>query len=138
MITIRNTTTGASTRELDNQPGRAKGLGSSKGMPGRLQDNTGFLSANLDVGYDLSDSLRLVALSSFQKLNRNSLQDVSGAPFEVLVQNPKGTIESLSQELRLAADLGGLKLSVGGYYGPADITENIRSLITNTPTPKTE
>src|SRR3546814_10890629 len=67
MITIRNTTTGASTRELDNQPGRAKGLGSSKGMPGRLQDNTGFLSANLDVGYDLSDSLRLVALSSLDR-----------------------------------------------------------------------
>src|SRR3546814_3655659 len=75
MITIRNTTTGASTRELDNQPGRAKGLGSSKGMPGRLQDNTGFLSANLDVGYDLSDSLRLVALSSFQKLNRNRSEE---------------------------------------------------------------
>src|SRR3546814_8040224 len=94
MITIRNTTTGASTRELDNQPGRAKGLGSSKGMPGRLQDNTGFLSANLDVGYDLSASLRLVALSSFQKLNRTSLQDVNGEPFEGLVQNPKGTIDS--------------------------------------------
>ena len=119
----------ASSGPVGSQPGRAMSLGSAAGMPGQLKEDTSFWSANLDLGYDLADNLRLVSLSSFQKLRRDSLQDVSGAPFEVLVQNPKGTIESLSEELRLAADLGRFKLSVGGYYGRDKIKENIRSLI---------
>lgn len=112
-----------------SQPGREMDLGSSQGMRGGLKENTGFWSVNLDVGYDLADNLRLISLTSFQKLNRKSLQDVSGAPWEILIQNPKGSIESLSEEMRLAADLGRVKLSIGGYYGRDKIQENIRSLI---------
>ena len=112
-------------------PGRAVTIGTGEGMPGRLKEDTSFWSTSLNIGYDLSDDLRLVSLSNFQKLTRDSLQDVSGAPFEILVQNPAGSIKSWSQELQLKGDTGPVKWTVGGYYGEDKIRENIRSLIYN-------
>ncbi|MGR4893616.1 TonB-dependent receptor [Sphingopyxis sp. LARHCG72] len=119
------------TGDYSTAPGRGIDVGRGTGMPGNLEENTSFWSASLNVGYDISADLHLVSLSNFQKLSRNSLQDASGAPFEILVQNPTGSIKSWSQELRLEGESGPVKWAIGGYYGHDKIRENIRSLITN-------
>ena len=111
----------------ESSRGEVRGLGI--GLPGRLREDTSFYAGGLRIAYDFSDTLRLVSLTGYNKLDRNSLQDVSGVPYEVLVQNPTGSIETISQELRLEGEHGPVKWTLGAYYGKDTINESIRGLI---------
>ena len=122
--------TNAKQAEWESGADRAATRGTAGyGMDGKLRENTGFWSANLQIGYDFSDAMKLVSLSSYQSLKRDSMQDVSGVPQEVLIQKPTGHIHSWSEELRLEGKQGLLRWSLGGYIAHDDIKERIRSLI---------
>ena len=97
------------------------------GLPGALKENTAFYTGGLNVNYDIDQNLHLISISSYQHLHRESLQDVSGTPYELLVQQPTGTIKSLSQELRLEGEAGPVRWGAGGYYGQDKMEEGIRS-----------
>ena len=99
------------------------------GLSGKLKENSSFYTIGLNISYDISDKLQLISISSYQHLNRKSLQDVSGVPYELLIQQPTGKIKSWSQELRLQGDVGPFKWSVGGYYAEDRMKEQVRSLI---------
>ncbi len=94
-------------------------VGAGTGMCGDLVENSFYFGGALKVGYQVADAVRLTSITGYNHLNRESLQDVSGAPFELLIQNPVGEIETFSQELRLEGQGGAIRWAVSAYYGRA-------------------
>ena len=73
--------------------------------------------------------MRLIALSGYQDLERKALVDFAGAPYELLVQDLYGTIESFSQELRLEGEFDRTQWLLGAYYAQDDILDSNRTLL---------
>jgi iron complex outermembrane recepter protein len=73
--------------------------------------------------------VRLVSLTGFQDLRRRALFDWSGAPYEILLQNARGDIESLSEELRIEGSTEKSNWLVGGYVARDEILDSNRTLL---------
>jgi outer membrane receptor protein involved in Fe transport len=73
--------------------------------------------------YNLNSSMTLNSSTAFNHVKRHDMTDVNGIPFETLSYEPRGTINSLSQELRLSGADPRLNWTVGGYYSKDRILE---------------
>ncbi|HRD26865.1 MAG TPA: TonB-dependent receptor [Caulobacter sp.] len=74
------------------------------------RDNA-FVQGNLRIDYDLTDSLTLTSLTSVSHYDHRELQDIDGTTLSNLSQLTTGEIASISQELRLAGEIG-----VAGHF----------------------
>jgi iron complex outermembrane receptor protein len=108
---------------------RSANIGIGAGLAGDLEEDTSFWAASVETTYAFSDDLRLVSLTGYQDLDRNALSDWSGAPYEILVQELEGKIQSFSEELRLEGETSGVQWLVGAYYGDDDLQDNNRTLL---------
>ncbi len=108
---------------------RAADVGTGLGLAGPLANDNSFVGAKLRVGYEFSDSLRMVSLTSYNKLERDALFDWSGAPFEILVQRGYGEIKSFAEELHFEGEAGQLSWLAGLYYGKDKILDADRTML---------
>jgi iron complex outermembrane receptor protein len=86
------------------------GLGISEAPRGRP-----FHAGKLRIAWDLNDKVRLVSLTSYNKLTRKAVFDWSGAPYEILIQKAHGDIESTAEELHFEGSTDKGSWLVGGY-----------------------
>lgn len=76
-----------------------------------------YVHANLRLEADLSDSLTLISLTNYGRFRERQLQDIDGTALQNISQFTDGRIKSLSQEVRLSAEIGDRgHFIVGGNY----------------------
>jgi iron complex outermembrane recepter protein len=108
---------------------RGVDAGAGVGISDPLRENNLFNAGKLKISWDVADKVRLVSLSSFNRLERKAVFDWSGAPYEILIQKAHGDIKSAAEELRLegATDKG--SWLVGGYVAHDSIYDSNRTLL---------
>jgi len=119
-----------SARQADWAPDarRTSTVGGVPGIDKPLEEDSTFLGAKLNVAWDINDDLTLVSLTSFNKIERNGVMDWAGAPYNVLIQDAQGEIESFAQELRIQGGNDRVTWLVGAYYGRDEIVDTNRTL----------
>jgi len=120
-----------SAKQADWAPaaGRSTDIGTGLGLSGPLRENNEFWGLKLRLDQDLSDSVKLVSLTSYNHFTRDALSDWSGAPYEVLLQNTVGSIKSFAQEVHFEGTAGSIEWLVGGYYANDKIIDSNRTLL---------
>jgi outer membrane receptor protein involved in Fe transport len=108
---------------------RRTDVGTGLGINKPLQEDSSFGGAKLRMAYEFNDDLQLISLTSYNDLDRKSVYDWSGAPYEVLIQDAVGRIQSFGQELRLEGATGSVNWMVGGYYASDDILDSNRTIL---------
>ena len=73
-----------------------------------------FFQANLRLDYRLGQGLTLTSLTSYSQFSEQQLQDIDGTTLSNLNQLTFGHIRSISEELRVSADLAGRGHAVFG------------------------
>lgn len=81
------------------------------------------LSLSLRFDWSISDTLTLTSLTGYADFERDDFYDRDGTEFEIVVFNDEGTIESFSQEFRIAGDYDQLKF-IAGVFLSSDETED--------------
>lgn len=83
-----------------------------------LKRDDNFWQTTLRGEYSVSDAVTLTSLTSYAKFNRDFPIDTDGTPYNNLLQNALGNIESFSQELRLNGTLADnrVKWMIGANY----------------------
>jgi len=61
-----------------------------------------FYSVALELAYEFGGGVTLNSATAFNRVSRHDMNDVNGVPFETLSYEPRGSINSVSQEIRLA------------------------------------
>lgn len=107
---------------------RTSTVGTTPGIDKPLEEDSTFLGAKLNVAWDINDDLTLVSLTSFNKIERKGVMDWAGAPYNVLIQDADGEIESFAQELRIQGGNDRVTWLVGGYYGRDEIVDTNQTL----------
>ncbi len=117
--------------EADWAPLSTRGvdIGTGLGLPGDLDENSHLNAYALHANYAFTEDLRLVSLTGYQDMKRKGLTDFSGAPYEILLQNLDGKIESFSQELRLEGSSDRVRWLVGTYYTDDQLYDSNRTLL---------
>lgn len=118
-------------KQADWAPGpvREADVGTGLGIDGPLGEDNTFFAAALRVTYEINDDLRLVSLTGYNDLERKAVFDWSGAPYEILVQDAYGKVESISEELRLEGATDRVNWLVGAYYGEDTILDSNRTIL---------
>ncbi len=108
---------------------RAVDIGIGTGVSKPLEKDLEFTGAKLRIEYDISDDMRLISLTGYNDLDRNGISDWSGAPYEVLVQDFEGEIESVSQELRIEGSTEKANWMIGVYYAKDELLDSNQTLL---------
>uniref|UniRef100_B0SZK0 TonB-dependent receptor n=1 Tax=Caulobacter sp. (strain K31) TaxID=366602 RepID=B0SZK0_CAUSK len=108
---------------------RGADIGAGLGIGDPARENDAFDAGKLRIGWDLGDKVRLVSLTSYNKLTRDAVFDWSGAPYEILVQKAKGEIESSAEELHLEGATNKGSWLVGAYVAHDEILDSNRTLL---------
>jgi iron complex outermembrane receptor protein len=108
---------------------RAADIGTGLGIGGPAKENTDFGGAKLRVNWDLTDNIRLVSLTSYNDLERGSVSDWSGAPYEILVQKTNGRIKSFAEDFHLEGSTEASHWLIGVYYAKDDILDSNRTML---------
>ncbi|TGD73372.1 TonB-dependent receptor [Mangrovimicrobium sediminis] len=108
---------------------RSQDIGIGAGLPGDLAQDSELNALALHVSADLPGEMRLVSLTGYHDLQRDGLTDFSGAPYELLIEDLEGEIESFSQELRLEGETGPANWLVGVYYAEDELLDSNRTLL---------
>jgi len=108
---------------------RSADIGTGLGLGGDLEEDSSLDTFAVRVAYELDESTRLISLSSYQDLERNALVDFGGVPYEILLQDLHGTIESFSQELRVEGETDSTTWLAGAYYASDEILDSNRTLL---------
>ncbi|MFV3126757.1 TonB-dependent receptor [Niveispirillum sp. KHB5.9] len=87
--------------------------------------NADFQGHALDLEYAFDNGLLLNSSTSYNRVTRDDMIDANGAPFEMLSYQPRGHVNSFSQELRLSGDAERLNWTLGSYYAHDDIFEGM-------------
>lgn len=108
---------------------RAASIGIGAGIDGPLREDNDFYAGKVRVAWDLGGDVRLISLTSYNKLRRNAKFDWSGAPYEILIQHARGDIESIAEELHLEGAGEKTFWLVGGYIARDRILDSNRTLL---------
>ncbi|MDB5469072.1 MAG: TonB-dependent receptor [Caulobacter sp.] len=108
---------------------RMTDIGTGLGIHKPLQEDSTFAGYKLRAAWEVNDSLRIVSLTSYNDLKRQAVNDWSGAPYEVLIQDAYGTITSFAQELRVEGNASFVDWMVGGYWASDDILDSNRTIL---------
>ena len=85
-----------------------------------------FAQVHLRADYDLSDTVKLTSLSAYSTYRERSLIDADAAAIREEEVSRRAAAHSFSQELRIAATTGPLKLTVGGNYEHDYTNDNLQ------------
>ena len=121
--------TKASQADWSARSARGADIGTGLGIGGPAREDDRMDALKLKVVWDLSDSVRLVSLTSYNELTRDAAFDWSGAPHEILVQNAHGDIESAAEELHFEGKTAKGSWLVGGYVAHDEILDSNRTLL---------
>jgi outer membrane receptor protein involved in Fe transport len=121
--------TKASQADWASPTARGADIGTGLGIGGPAREDDRMDAGKLKVVWDLTDSVRLVSLTSYNKLTRDAVFDWSGAPYEVLVQKAHGEIESSAEELHFEGKTSKGAWLVGGYIAHDEILDSNRTLL---------
>jgi outer membrane receptor protein involved in Fe transport len=99
--------------------------GSVRPFPGLLTDSE-FYSAAGKLGVEISPSVRLQSLTSYQHLRERDVVDAAGLSVINTAVDNRNRIKSFSEELRLIGDHDSLNWSIGGYYSKDTLDSNNR------------
>jgi iron complex outermembrane recepter protein len=108
---------------------RGANIGTGLGIGGPLRENNDFYAGKVKVAWDLGDDMRLISLTSYNKLERDAKFDWSGAPYEILIQHAKGDIESIAQEVHLEGNYERGFWLVGAYAARDRLLDSNRTLL---------
>jgi iron complex outermembrane receptor protein len=108
---------------------RGADIGTGLGFQGPLREDNPFTGLKLRLDQDLSQSVRLVSLTSYNDFERDALSDWSGVPYEILLQHTTGTIESLAEDLHIEGGDDDMHWLVGAYYAKDKIVDGNRTLL---------
>ncbi|MBW6522675.1 TonB-dependent receptor [Sphingomonas sp. RHCKR47] len=78
--------------------------------------NSKFAAGMVKANLELSDTVSLSSLTSYNRLSFNTVSEANGVQTESQTATSTGLIKSFAQELRFLGDTGALNWSVGGYY----------------------
>ena len=84
--------------------------------PNNFAVDSDMLSLSNRIDWNINDSVTLTSISSYADMERNDFYDRDGTQFELVVFNDSGSIESFSQEIRLAGETDNLKYIAGLFY----------------------
>ena len=121
--------TSGSQANWESAAARSANAGTGTGIADPLRENDDFYAGKARFEYDFSDDLRVVSLTGYNDLTRRAAFDWSGAPYELLAQQVRGTIKSFSQDLHFEGDTHFGHWLVGGYYGHDDLSDGSRTLL---------
>ncbi|KQT35306.1 hypothetical protein ASG29_04195 [Sphingomonas sp. Leaf412] len=110
--------TQADWNSIGNQPQADIGIF----HPAPLVDSQ-FSATSLNVGYELSDTVRIASLTSYNELHHRDVSDAAGVQTESIFQDTTGRIRSVSEELRLIGESDRFNWSIGGYFADDRATE---------------
>jgi iron complex outermembrane recepter protein len=119
----------ANTADWDPAAERSANVGIGQGIAGPLRENDWFVGVRGLIQYDISPSLALVSLTGYNRVSRDANFDWSGAPYDILVQHAYGTVDSVSEELRLTGHNGPADWTVGAYYAHDSVSDNDQTLL---------
>ena len=108
---------------------RGATIGGVAGLGGELKEDDTFYALALRSTLDLSDTMSIVALTSYNNLQREALSDWSGSPYEIMLQRLEGEARSFSQELRIEGRNDRVQWLIGGYYGKDDLVDNNETIM---------
>jgi len=119
----------ASDGDWAPEAGRAANIGTGLGFSGPLREDNPFTGLKLRLDQQLSDSVKLVSLSSYNDFERDALSDWSGVPYEILLQHTVGQIESLAEDIHIEGGGDDRHWLIGAYYAQDDILDSNRTLL---------
>lgn len=108
---------------------RSTDLGIGRGLSGPLREDNPFTALKLRLDQELSSSVKLVSLSSYNEFERDALLDWSGAPYEILLQRATGEIRSFAEDLHIEGESERVNWLVGAYYAKDEILDSNRTLL---------
>jgi len=108
---------------------RGANIGKGLGFQGPLREDNPFTGLKLRLDQNLSETVRLVSLTSYNDFERDALSDWSGVPYEILLQHTTGTIESIAEDLHIEGGDDSMHWLVGGYYANDKIVDGNRTLL---------
>ena len=108
---------------------RGANIGTGLGFQGPLREDNPFTGLKLRLDQNLSETVRLVSLTSYNDFERDALSDWSGVPYEILLQHTTGTIESIAEDLHIEGGDDSMHWLVGGYYANDKIVDGNRTLL---------
>ena len=82
-----------------------------------------FVQASLRADYELTDTVTLTSISSYQYFKRNDFVDADGTQYQVLDLGQYGKFRDAYQEIRLTGNAERLKWIVGANYSRDHIDE---------------
>ncbi len=123
-----NRPTRASQADWAPRASRSADIGIGPGAPGDLAENNRFWGLKLRLDQDISDTVKLVSLTSYNDFKRDGLSDWSGAPYEILLQTMNGRIKSFAQELHFEGETANINWLIGGYFARDKIFDGTRNL----------
>lgn len=121
--------TRASQADWAPRAGRSADVGVGAGLAGDLAEDNRFWGLKLRWDQDVSDAITFVSLTSYNDFKRDALTDWSGAPYEIMLQNPNGRIKSFAQEIHFEGETGAVNWLVGAYYAHDKIKDQNRTLL---------
>ncbi len=121
--------TKASQADWVAQSVRGVDIGTGLGIGDPAREDTDFGGAKLRLTWDAADNLRVVSLTSYNDLERHSVSDWSGAPYEILVQKTNGRIKSFAEDFHLEGSSEKTNWLVGAYYAKDDILDSNRTML---------
>lgn len=86
-----------------------------------LERDDGFIQASLRSDFELSDAITLTSITAFSRYNENYSVDRDGTPLINAGVNADGRVDSFSQELRLAGEIGVINWLLGANYATNDV-----------------
>ena len=102
---------------------RGATVGGIAGLPGDLKEDDSFYALALRSTLDLNETTSIVALTSYNHLQREALSDWSGSPYEIMLQHLDGEAKSFSQEVRIEGKTNRVQWLIGAYYGRDDLID---------------
>lgn len=108
---------------------RSANIGTGLGIGGPLREDNDFYAGKVRLDWDLGGDIKLVSLSSYNKLTRDAKFDWSGVPYEILIQHAEGDIESIAQELHIEGFGEKTFWLLGGYIARDRILDSNRTLL---------
>jgi len=108
---------------------RSTDIGTGLGLTGSLSEDNPFTGLKLRFDQTLNDRMKLVSLTSYNDFERDALTDWSAAPYEILLQNYKGSIESLAEDIHIEGETDRANWLVGAYYANDKLVDGNRTLL---------
>ncbi|WP_374386052.1 TonB-dependent receptor [Sandaracinobacter sp.] len=108
---------------------RSPDIGRGAGISDPQREDSSFIGLRGLVEAEITSDISFISLTGYNKVTRNAVVDWSGAPFEILLQDTYGRVESLSQELRFQGTTGPADWVVGGYYANDKVLDTNQTLL---------